>query len=473
MIPVGLDGDFDPVVRSDVVRESMKPMPRRSRSCLIGAISYLAACGGSPTPSVTPRPLGRDIAVYLPAASDVGRRPRDSSIGPSTDSISLRDAVVLALQFNPGLAAFGWEVRAREARTGQAGRLPNPVLGVTAEDLGAPTVIQPQTTIQLSQLVELGGKRTARRTAAARDRDLAAWDFETARIEVLTVVNRAFVDLLAAQEGVTLTGRGTELAGQVQRSVAARVLAGVVSPIEETKADVAVATARLESDRAGHLLEAARLRLAATWGARVATSARAIGDLSAIPDLPAMATLTARLADNPDLARWAVEISRRQAAVAVERSKRVPDLTLIGGYRRFSDLGSDGYLIGVSLPLPLFDRTSGTVEAKNRLAKAHEERRGAEAHVAAALAEAYRAMASAHAEVAALRSVILPRAQQAFDAIAEGYRLGRFGYLDVLDAQRTLTGAQSQHLRAQADLHKARADIERLIGAPLNEATRK
>jgi outer membrane protein, heavy metal efflux system len=89
--------------------------------------------------------------------------------------------------------------------------------------------------------------------------------------------------------------------------------------------------------------------------------------------------------------------------------------------------------------------------------------------MAAVLADAYAAMASAHDEVTALRSDVLPGSQQTFDAVSEGYRLGRFGYLDVLDAQRTLIGAGSQYLRALSDYYKAVAHVERLIGAPLAE----
>jgi cobalt-zinc-cadmium efflux system outer membrane protein len=196
--------------------------------------------------------------------------------------------------------------------------------------------------------------------------------------------------------------------------------------------------------------------------------ARAAGDLTAIRDLPSIAALTSRLADNPELARWATEISQRQAALSLEKARRIPDLTLTVGYRRFDDLGVAAYVAGVSLPLPVFDRNSGgTDEAQSRLSKAYEERRAAEARVSAALSEAYGALANAHAEVTLLRETVLPRSRQVFDAVNEGYRLGRFGYLDVLEAQRTLIGAGGQYLRAASDYHKAVATVERLVGAPL------
>ncbi|MGI9077118.1 MAG: TolC family protein, partial [Gemmatimonadaceae bacterium] len=365
------------------------------------------------------------MPVYMPSPSDSGR-PEGPAFEASTDSVSLRDAVALALLHSPDLAAFAWETRAREALILQAGRLPNPVVGVVAEDIGqsrfvssvaqSEQVVQPQTTVQLSQLIELGGKRSARQNLAARTRDLAAWDYEAARIDVLTRVTHAFIDVLSAQEMVALTAQTTQLVEQVQQSVGARVVAGVVSPIEETRADVALATVRVESNRALRLLDASRRRLAAHWGASEARFAAGAGSLSVAPALPSIAELTTRLAENPDLARWAVEISQRKALVATEESKRIPDVTLTAGYRRFTDLRSNAFVIGGSLPLPIFDLNGGAIkEARSRLAKAYEERRAAESRVSSGLAEAYRALAAAHDEVTALRTTVLPGSRQTFE----------------------------------------------------------
>ena len=446
----------------------------------IGVFLACQACGGrlAPVTRVPTRALGRDLPVYQPSPTQTGR-PEVAFEHP-TGAVSLRDAIALALLRSPDLAAFAWETRAREARLLQAGGMPNPVVAVLAEDLnasgsssggsGAVQVVQPQTTVQLSQLVELGGKRTARQNLAAFDRDLAAWDYEATRMEVLTRVTHAFIDVLAAQEMLELTAQTTQLGEEVRQRVGARVVAGVVSPIEETRAGVALASARVESDRAVRLLDASRARLAAHWGASEATFQSAVGDLDLISELPTMTALTSRLAQNPDLARWAAEISQREAAIEIEQAARVPDLTLTAGYRRFSDIGGSALVIGGSISLPVFDRNrGGTEEARSRLAKAHEERRAAEARVSAELAEGYRALASAYEEVTALRSSILPGARQNFEAVSEGYRLGRFGYLDVLDVQRTSIAAAGQYLRALSDYHKAVADVERLIGTPLAE----
>lgn len=435
--------------------------------------SAVPSRGQDPVPR---RPLGADFPVYQPALRGPERRETPPLQNP-TGPLSLRDAVALALLQNPGLAAFAWETRAREARMLQAGVAPNPAVSVLMEDIGSSQTgssieqfVQPQATIQLSQVIELGGKRTARQQLATATRDLAGWDYETARIEVLTEVSRAFTDVVAAQETVTLTDDTGRLVDAVRQSVGARVTAGVVSPIEETRATVALANVRIESSRARRTLEASRTRLALLWGSPIAGFTTAVGALQSEPAaLPSIGEISSRIEQSPELARWAAELSQREAALAVERSKAVPDVALVAGYRRFTDVDSNAFLVGASIALPFFDRNKGGIEeARSRLAKGYEEQRAARGRTVAMVTTAYAALAAARDEVLVLRNEVIPGSQQTFDAITEGYRLGKFGYLDVLDAQRTLINAGAQYLRALAEYHKAVAGIERLIGAPLH-----
>jgi len=433
-------------------------------------VAVLSFCASAHAQSVPTRLLGADLPVY---GADAVATPQPSE-NPA-GLVTLREVLGLALMQSPELAAFSWEVRAREARILHAARPPNPVVSTLLEDIGASGrasgadgVVQPQATIQLSQMIELGGKRAARQRLAESARDLAAWDYEAARIDVFTRVARTFVDVLASQQGVAVSEQTMRLVDEVQQTVSARVTAGVVSPIEQTKAEVSLAAVRIELARAQRTLAADRSRLAALWGSNSARFQSAAGDLTVLPGVPPIEEIHSRLAQNPDLARWAAEIAQRQAALDLERTKRVPDVTVSAGYRRFTDIDSNALLIGASVPLPLFDRNRAAIEEANvRLSKAQSEQRAAQLRVSATLAEAYRTLASAQDELATLTANVIPGARSAFDATSEGYRLGRFGYLEVLEAQRTLVSANAQYLRALSEFHKAVADVERLIGAPL------
>jgi cobalt-zinc-cadmium efflux system outer membrane protein len=62
---------------------------------------------------------------------------------------------------------------------------------------------------------------------------------------------------------------------------------------------------------------------------------------------------------------------------------------------------------------------------------------------------------------------ILPKARRALDQTNEGYRLGKFAFLDVLDAQRTLAEARSTYAESVAELNFAATDLERFMGSDL------
>ena len=106
-----------------------------------------------------------------------------------TGALTLRDALALALTQNPELAPFAWQERANEARILQAGLRPNPQLDLQLEDvLGTGDFSggqEAQITLQLSQAIELGGKRAARTELASRARGVTESEYEWKRVDVL------------------------------------------------------------------------------------------------------------------------------------------------------------------------------------------------------------------------------------------------------------------------------------------------
>jgi cobalt-zinc-cadmium efflux system outer membrane protein len=392
-------------------------------------------------------------------------------------TLSLDEVLRAALLQNPELSSTAFEVRAAEAQTLQASVLPNPELELELEDFGGTGEVRgvqaSESTLQLSQLVELGGKRARRVHAAGLERDLATWDYEAKRLDVLTEATKAFIDVLAAQEALGLTESTVGLSEQVLNAALERIKAGKVAPVEATRARVEVANARREVERARSAVEAARKRLAASWGGTQPAFERASGALEVgVTSVPPVEELSRRLSQNPDLARWAIEMEARQAALGVEQSKRIPDVTVSGGVRYFNETDDTGFVVKLSLPLVLFDRNRGGVlEARYRLARAEEERRSAEVRLGQALAEVYQSLTTAYRDVTVIQRDVLPAAQEAFDVATEGYRQGKFGFLEVLDAQRTLFDTKGQYLEALSAYHKAVADAERLIGEPLSALT--
>ncbi len=361
---------------------------------------------------------------------------------------------------------------ASEAAVVQAGVFPNPVLGAASENLGNNRVKEDgdqATVLQLEQLIELGGKRAARVKLAETALDLAAWDYQVKRADLILQVSVAFIDVLAGQHRLLLAEESLALARVFTDSVSKRVAAGKASPVEETKARLSLYSVEVELEQAKRELAAARQRLSSLWNNPVPRFETAVGDLEQIVTLPSREQLFGRALANPDLARWASEIAQRDAAVDVAKARGVPDLTLTGGVSRFSQFNDTAYTIGISIPIPLFDRNRGGIlEAVRLLDKTVDQKRAAENRVYTEITNAEQRLAAIRVEIETLRTSILPGAQSAFDATQKGYELGKFGFIDVIDAQRTLSLVRSQYLGALATYQRGVREIERLIGDELD-----
>ena len=423
--------------------------------------------------AASPAGLTEPVTETPSRSASVPAGPLNSEAEEPAFDLTLRQALALTLKFNLELSAYSHELRASEAALLQAGAMPNPVLDLNGENLSNNRLRangDRTSTIQIGQLIELGGKRTARIKLAEAGRSLANWDYEAKRLDVLFRVSQIFIDVVAGQHGQALAGESNRLAQQVADTVGKRVLAGKVSPIEETKARIALSAAQIELEQAKRQLAVARKRLSTLWGNPNPRFQNAAGDLEKFTSMPAHERLAGRVRNNPDLARWTAEIARRQAAIETEKAKAVPDITLSAGMRRFSQFDDRAYLVGISIPIPVFDRNRGGIlEASRRLDKTMDEQHAAENRLSTDLAQSFHRVSAIRNEIDTLRAAILPGARSAYDGATKGYQLGKFGFLDVLDAQRTLFQARSQHLRALADYHRGLSEIERLIGGPLEE----
>jgi cobalt-zinc-cadmium efflux system outer membrane protein len=444
---------------------------------LVLATSLLAGCASPPAAEQPePRALGADLPAYaapraLPSPAPPGPPLPEEPQG----AIGLPEALAAALLRNPDLAAFSWEVRSREALALQAGLLPNPELGVEIENFAGsgPTsgFDQNEATFLLAQLIETAGKRSKRREAAKLGADVAAWEYEKARLDVFASVESAFFDVLAAQEQVALSEELVRVAASSVDAVERLVSAGATPRAERTRAAVEAATARVDLATGRRALQSARAALAATWGSSSAAFTRAEGDLGSVAAPPDRETARGWLAENPELERWDREIARREAVVALEDARRIPDVVVAAGPRRLEESNDTALVAGLSVPLPIFDRNQGTrAAARSDLRKAEHEKRAVQARLAAGLEAAYQELAARFDEVTRLREEILPGADAAFEQVRQGYAQGLFRNVDVLDAQRRLSELRLRELEALRAYHQAKAEVERLTGTPLSSS---
>ncbi|MDN4053040.1 TolC family protein [Massilia sp. YIM B02763] len=430
-----------------------------SRRLRVLAAALVAWCGGA-----VAQPHG-------PAPSAMAAVPTLTPAPQPAAALDLQAAIALALERHPLLRAAGHDVAAGEADVDQAGRLPNPELAWLreGEQAGSRT-----TTVQINQPIEFGGKRGARVKLAEGELALARTELALRRQAIRADVIDAYCAVLAARERQHIADATTALAARSTGVASGRVAAGKVSPIEAAKARLAQAEAKAEGERALAELAVARTQLAQLVGDAAAGQPLAPIDADALPEAEPLDALLRRGLDAAaDVRRAQGRLAVQRAQADVERAARIPDLTLSVGSQRDDQAGRHQAVVGIAVPLPLFDRNGGRLAAaRERGARAEAELEAARDAARAELGTAHARYRQARAEAQLLERDVVPEARSVYELTLKGFEYGKFGFLDVLDAQRTWFQVRSRSWQALRDAWRARAELERLAGPaqPLSKA---
>jgi cobalt-zinc-cadmium efflux system outer membrane protein len=395
------------------------------------------------------------------------------TLGASTaraESLTLNDALALAAQNNPLLRSARFNADATSGAIMQAAARPNPSLSLLQEGFSG---ADRTSTALINQTIELGGKRSARLDVASYRREAALASLDSRAAALQADVASAFYGLLAAQRQSQVANESAQLAARSAGIAERRARAGKVSPVEATKARVAASAADIEAANARRRIATALDTLANATGSETPRERVATGDLDTLPSVAPIAQLLERIDSGPDSRAARAEALRANAAISVEKAKRIPDITISAGMKRISTTGApvNQAVFGISIPLPIFDTNKGALlEAVHQSEKADADVDAARAKLRLELSQAYAAYETAADEAHRLKTDVLPAAREALDAMSRGYELGKFGFLDVLDAQRTLFQGESQYVTALGDAHRAYAEIGRLVGASASES---
>lgn len=384
--------------------------------------------------------------------------------------LTLQEAIDKALENTPRLksahAARGSSLGLRS----QAGVLPNPEAWVQADNISGRGPYRGFNSSEIaagvSQVIELGGKRSRRQQVAEQDLRLSDYALESERLDVIRDVTLAYIGVIAAQEEMRLTSEQKALAEDLLKEVGERVSAAREPLLQRSKAEITTSTSRFAHSRAVRELNHARHMLASLWGGHHEIYTLDTQSFFTLTDPETEAQIESALEANPTTKRWEAVKARSAAQMELEKAQSVPDPRLSFGVRDFRASDSQALVAGVSIPIPVFNSNRGNIEsARAQMAKAESDEAANRLSMRNTAYEYYEAMVNAYQQAKTLRKSTVPAAEKAFRLSREGYRMGRFAYLEVLDSQRTLFEARAQYIGTLRDYHKARAETDRLTAA--------
>lgn len=375
------------------------------------------------------------------------------------EPVSLSDALARGQHVSPRIAKAKAELKAAEGRAIQAGVRPNPTLSAEVENFSGTgpyrTFGQTETTVAVSQPFEFGGKRRARKEVASAERAFAQIALRKAEADLAYDIIVSHAELRAAEDRAMLARQVLARAVELVRIAETLVDVGRDPPLTKLRADALLAEARAEKLRAEADLLSARQRLALLIGSEDPELTAAVQDMPAPPVLTDGAqSLDERLA--------AAERNAAAARVKLAQAEGVPDITASGGVRNFRESRDTAFIVGMSIPLPVFNRNRGNIAA------ARADGDAAEADLAQVRLDtrflrrdAERMLAAANERVAALSGASLVQANEAARIAEIGYQQGKFTLIELIDAQQAQASANLKLIEAELDRSRALAALGR------------
>ena len=394
--------------------------------------------------------------------------PRKLIRDNTADPLTLDWALDAALNHHPSLGATWHEIKARQGQAQQAGLPANPTLFGEIEEFGGSGDYSGtdamSSKIGISQEFQLGGKINKRVREAEAAINRADLEHQIEIIEIKAQVEKRFFEVFALQEQLSLQEEQVKVIRKVHDVVVKRVKAGDTSSLDFAQSQVELAMAEVEVEQTRKELDAAKYVLASSWGAEFPHFSNISAQYKPVPNYT-KEELKKAIKQSPAWYLMEAQLAVVDATLNLALAERTPDLELAGGIQHFNETNDHAFFMGVSIPLPLFNRNQGGIaEAKALSRKVHYENEAGYLALYTELQDAWQNLVTSKKAVQLLESSVLPVAQSAYESINKAYKAGELDILSLLDAQRTWVETRRTHLNLLRELESSRIEIERLIG---------
>jgi outer membrane protein TolC len=394
--------------------------------------------------------------------------------GASTNLLSLDAVVSEVLSNNPALKAARAEWEAMKQRLPQARAWEDLRVGLDVERSGTTRFATfTDNEWMVAQTIPLTGKNRLQGKAAAAEAMAAFEALRRREIELAAKARAAFYRLAEAHQQLRIVDLNVELLRQFVNISRSKYEAGTkpqsdvlvaetdLSKLEESRYDVLRQLSDAQSLLNVLLNRPAQSPLPETEEMRFLT-------LDLEPDrLGALA-----LGHRPELLMARKKIEAAQARVDVAKRQWIPDPEIRVEARQFNGEGFQEYDTGIFFNFPWLNRKkykAAIAEAKEMKASAEHELEALQKETLGLVRDALKKVETFHHHVELFGGRIVPLAQQNVTATRLAYETDRTGFLNLIDAQRTLQEVESMYWHHLAEYLTGLAELEAAVGLDLNK----
>lgn len=388
--------------------------------------------------------------------------------------LTLNEALTRTLAHNPQLYQYRFTQEALNARRQTSVLRPAMALELEVENFAGSGSTEgfdsAETTLALSSVIELGGKRQARVSNTDARINMAEWEQQATTLDVLGELTTIYIEGLATQANIRLAEESLTLSQSLLKTVKTRSKQGATPEAEVMRAQAAVARAEIRLAALVEQFERQKVQLARFWGDTSPAFSALEGSLFEFGANRDFEQLYARVKTSPAIEVFASEARIRDTEVTLARAGGRSDLTWRAGVKRFEETGDSAFTAGLSIPLFSNKRSSGEVKAAlaNRNAVDYAQQ-DLLLRLHAQLFEAWSLRKQSIAAANKTQNMVLPALENALKLTRQAYENGRYRYLDLIAAQEELLAAKQARIDAASTALISQALIEKLSSEALNQ----
>ena len=404
---------------------------------------------GQITPKDSQQPASAEVQTPVPQES--------AEVEEASSSMTLAELEEMAMANNPTLKQSDLAIRAAEGRKTQSGLLPNPVVGLSADDLSFRNFGDgAKVGFFIEQKIPLGGKLSKNRRVFEQEINKAEANREAQRARVLNSVRLLYFEALGAQRLVEIKKDLAKLAEESTDISAELYNVGLADRPDQIKTEIEQQRAEAEYLEARSRYEAVWQKIGAMVGRPGLLPVLLSGDLADLQsEIDSEELLADLLAQSPEIKTAQFQVERAKAVLKRARAEKVPDLYLRGGVGYNNELierngvvrraGTEGFVeVGVSLPI--FNRNQGGIKtAEAELAIAEREVERLQLALRTRFAQVLSDYRTALLLADKYAKQILPKAKIAYDMYSANFESMTAGYTNVLATRAAYLKAQVEY----------------------------
>lgn len=381
--------------------------------------------------------------------------------------LTLDQALEMAERRHPQLAETRALIEAASGRAQQAGTFPNPeaILGAQQIPVQSYPVPDRQYVAGFGQTIPLGNRLAKAREAELLEREVRLRGLESVHRQLRKRVHGSFATALYQESAFQAQGRITAGLASMVAVTKARLEAGDVIPQDLARSEMELVRAEVELRRSESLRKQGLIALAAAVGDPDLEVRSVEVNLEVAFEVPTLDALAANLSTQPELQAAEAGVRASGARIALAKAERIPDVKVEALYHRLEVSEQNTFDLGMSIPLPLFNRNQGKLrEARSEALAAEARVRNTANELSLNLRESYVALTNALNNLKTFRNQILPRAEIVLKSAELRYASGDSALTDVLPVRRDWAAVHLSYLETLREVMLSWAEVSSFLG---------